>query len=373
MTRAAIMQSFDSPLLVADVEVSPPGHGEVKVQITASRICDVDLELRSRKSPITLPLIPGHEASGIITGVGLGVAGLSEGDHVVLSGLLECGECYWCRRGEGFLCPVGQASSEVGTMMDGTHRAHHNGQALSQMRALGTFADEAVVSARSVIPIHTSLDLNIAALFGCALLSGVGAATRAASIHSGDTVAVIGPGSIARYVLQGARLARAGRILAVRNRRGSTDSEVRYGATDFVNTADGDTVEQLKDLTYGRGADVVIDTVGSMESILQSINATRRGGQTIIVGIHLDDPVIVALDARSQLVQAGRTIKGCWYGSTRPREDVPILLELYENGALLLDESAVTEIPLELVNDGLRMVGDDVGSEALIVNCLRST
>lgn len=372
MTRAAIMHSWDSPLVVTEVDLSPPGPGEVTVAIVASPICSVDL--RTGSSTTALPLIPGHEGSGIVTRVGAGVTSVAEGDHVVLAGRPECGACFWCQRGEGYLCAAGQAAVDAGTLLDGTVRSHRGGQPLFRLGALGTFADEAVVPESAVIPIHPSLDLTVAAHFGCALLTGVGAATRVASIRPGDTVAVVAgaaAGMLPLHAIQGARLAGAGQVIAVGSL--APGRATGYGATDHVGrqgTAHGeDPLADVLDLTDGRGADVVIDASGEQAWIAVAVQMSRRGGQVVFAGIPTEEATLT-LAVRHELVLGARRIAGCWQGSSFPREDIPVLLELYENGALRVDGSPDHALPLDRVNDGLRMVREGTADSAVIVTAL---
>lgn len=367
MTRAAILKELASPLSVETVEVLPPAPGEVKVRLAASGICHSDLSLQQGHVVVPMPVIPGHEGAGVVTDIGPGVEGVFVGDHVVLSWLPECGTCYWCRRGEGFLCAEGQAISNASTMLDGTCRIFaEDGTALHQMSALGTFSEEIVVPARSVVPIHESLDLKLAALLGCGVLTGVGAATRTASIQRGDSVAVIGCGGVGLNVIQGARFAGAETIVAVEPNESKRSLAFELGATHAVDPMETDALEYIKELTDGRGVDVAFEVIGAEATITQAIRASRRGGQTVLVGIPSAD-TYVKVRALAGVVLQAKDIRGCWYGSCRPREDVPILLELYENGALKLDQLISTELPLSDINAGFQMLEDGTVARAVVV------
>lgn len=366
MTRAAILKELNSPLIVEEVDLSPPKTGEVSVRIAASGICHSDLSLQRGHVVVPLPVVPGHEGAGVITAVGPGVTDVQVGDHVVLSWLPECGTCYWCQRGEGFLCAEGQAISNASTMLDGTHRLHQDGVGIYQMSALGTFAEEVVVPARSVVPIHKSLDLRLAALLGCGVLTGVGAATRTAQIRRGDSVAVIGCGGVGLNVIQGSRFAGAETIIAVEPNEAKRLLAKDLGATHAVDPDDGDVVAQIQELTGGRGVDVAFEVIGAEATINQAIRASRRGGQAVLVGIPSAD-TYVKVRALAGVVLQAKTIKGCWYGSCRPREDVPILMELYESGALKLDQLISAELTLDEINKGFDMLSGGTVARSVIV------
>lgn len=366
MTRAAIIEELGAPLVVSEIDVLPPAPGEVAVRIAASGICHSDVSVQNGKVATPFPIVPGHEGAGVVTAIGEGVRGIDVGDHVVLSWLPECGSCYWCLRGEGYLCATGLATSNSAIMVDGTHRLFRDGQGLYQMNALGTFSENIVVPASSAIPIHKSVDLRLAALLGCGVLTGVGAAMRTATIRPGDSVAVIGCGGVGLNVIQGARFAEADTIVAVEMNPDKRQLAMELGATHVVDPAVGDPVEQIKDLTDGRGADVVFEVIGAEQTITQSVRASRRGGQTILVGIPGPD-VYLKVRALIGVVLQAKDIRGSWYGSCHPREDIPILLELYESGSLKLDKLISTELSLDEVNKGFELLQSGTVARSIIV------
>lgn len=366
MARVAVLEELGAPLVISEVDIRPPGPGEVAVRIAASGICHSDLSVKTGSVSVAFPIVPGHEGAGVVTALGAGVTGVEVGDHVVLSWLPECGRCYWCLRGEGFLCSEGLITSNSGLMIDGTHRMFRGDQGLYQLNALGTFAEETVVPASSVIPIHKSLDLKLAALLGCGVLTGVGAATRTATIKPGDSVAVIGCGGVGLNVIQGARLAEAETIIAVEMNEAKRALALELGATHAVDPNAGDSVEQIKDLTDGRGVDVAFEVIGLEQTINQAVRASRRGGQTILVGIPAPD-VYLKVRALVGMVLQAKDIRGSWYGSCHPREDIPVLLELYETGSLQLDRLISTELTLDDVNHGFELLESGSVARSVIV------
>jgi Zn-dependent alcohol dehydrogenase len=238
----------------------------------------------------------------------------------------------------------------AGSLLDGTTRLTSHGGPLYQMAATGTFSEHAIIPAISAVKIDADVDLKVAALIGCGVLTGVGAAMNTASIAKGDTVVVIGCGGVGLNVIQGARIAGADRVIAVDMVDAKLEMARQFGATDTVN---GDTVNAISgvmDLTEQRGADVTFEVIGLDPTIQQAIAMARRGGQAILVGVPALD-VMVTLPAMIGLIVQEKTVKGCWYGSSDVRRDVPRLVDLYRKGQLKLDELISREIKLDGIND----------------------
>jgi S-(hydroxymethyl)glutathione dehydrogenase/alcohol dehydrogenase len=364
MPKAAVLREVNEPLDVVDLDLAVPGVGEVEVAIAASGICHSDLSVQRGVVGIPLPVVLGHEGSGVVTRVGQDVIGLAEGDHVVLSWVPSCGECVWCVRDEAFLCESGQRAADLGRLLDGGARLSERGIDVNQMSALGTFAERTVVPAQSAVPIPSDIPLELAALVGCGVLTGVGAATRTANIRRGDSVAVIGCGGVGLNVIQGARLAGAERIIAIDTSPAKLLLAGRFGATDTVNALETDVVDELKSLTSGRGVDVSFEVIGLQATIQQAIRATRRGGETVLVGIP-DREATIPIKALAA-VYGARTIKGCWYGSSLPHVDVPNILALHEQGKLELRALISGQIALSEVNRGLTDLAAGTATRSVI-------
>ena len=345
--RAAVLAAVGQPLeMRGDVEVEHPRAGEVLVRMAASGVCHTDLSARSGVMIMPTPVVLGHEGAGVVEAVGDGVTKVVPGDHVLVSWVPQCGECYLCRRDEGHLCDRAVVTMASGGLLDGTTRLRSAGLPLHQMAATGTFAEMAVVPESGAVPLPRDLDLTLAALLGCSVLTGVGAALNTARVQPGDTVAVIGCGGVGLNVVQGARIARAGEIFAVDTNPAKLRLAEVFGATAAVDASAGDAVSAVMAATGQRGADVVFEVVGAARTIDQAVTMTRRGGHTVLVGIPAMD-VMVAVPAFLGLVLAGKTISGCWYGSSNVHADVPRLVELYRAGQLLLDELVSATYPLE--------------------------
>jgi S-(hydroxymethyl)glutathione dehydrogenase/alcohol dehydrogenase len=349
--RAAVLARIGEPLEIRDdVDVEAPRAGEVAVRMAASGVCHSDLSMRDGTIPAAAPMILGHEGAGVIEAAGDGVTGLAPGDHVVISWTPQCGECYWCTRGQPYLCDVAVRASRAAGLLDGTTRARSRGEDLHQMAYSGTFAELTVVPAISVVKIPDDVPLELAALLGCGVLTGVGAARNTATIGTGDTVAVLGCGGVGLNVIQGARIAGAARIVAVDVHAGKLELARTFGATHTVDATEADAVRAVRDLSDGRGADVAFEVIGLAPTITQAVKMTRRGGQVVLVGVPSRD-VHLDVEVFADLLLQERRILGCWYGSSDPRRDIPRLVERYRDGSLLLEQLVSHRIGLDDVND----------------------
>jgi S-(hydroxymethyl)glutathione dehydrogenase / alcohol dehydrogenase len=349
--KAAVLMGVGSPLEVRDdVEVDAPHAGEVRVRMVASGVCHSDLSMQDGTLLTPTPIVLGHEGAGIIEAVGEGVVDLAVGDHVVISWVPQCGSCYFCDRDQPELCENTSMSVAMGCLLDGTTRLTSRGQALRQMTAAGTFSQLAVIPAVSAIKIPADLDLTVAALIGCGVLTGVGAALNTAHIAAGDTVAVVGCGGVGLNVIQGAAIAGAGTIIAVDVHPAKLELAQKFGATAIVDASQRDAVSGVMELTAQRGADVAFEVIGLQKTIDQTIGMTRRGGQAILVGVPRMDAV-VHIPAFFGVVLAEKTIRGCWYGGSDVARDVARIIGFYRDGRLKLDELIAQTISLEQVNE----------------------
>lgn len=351
MVRAAVCVGIDQPLEIRDdVEVEAPREGEVRVRMGASGVCHSDLSIQNGTLLSQMPIVLGHEGAGVVEEVGDGVEGLAPGDHVVVSWVPQCGHCFFCSRDQGYLCETGGVAMATGGLMDGTTRFSSGGTPLYQMASSGTFAEASIVPAIGLVKVPDDVPLTVAALIGCGVLTGVGAALNTADIREGDTVAVVGCGGVGLNVIQGARIAGAAEIIAVDMVEAKLQMAKEFGATVTVNAGQGDAVSQVMDLTSQRGADVAFEVIGLAKTIEQTVGMTRRGGQAVLVGVPRMD-VTLQVPAFFGMVLMSKTIRGCWYGSSNVQRDVPRLLELYGDGRLKLDELISRTITLDEVND----------------------
>ena len=368
MVRAAVLPAIGRPLEIRDdVEVEDPRRGEVQVRIAASGVCHSDLSARDGVMLVPTPVVLGHEGAGVVERVGEGVGDLAPGDRVLVSWVPQCGSCFHCRRRQGHLCETATITMASGGLLDGTTRLRSAAAPLHQMSASGTFCELAVVPATGVVRLPDDLDLHLAALLGCSVLTGVGAVLNTAAVAPGDTVAVVGCGGVGLNVVQGARIAGAARIVAVDTNPAKLALAERFGATDAVDASAGDAVSGVMRLTAQRGADVVFEVVGLQSTIDQAVTMTRRGGHTVLVGVPALD-VHVDVPAFFGLVLAGKTISGCWYGSSNIRDDVPRLVRLHRGGRLDLEGLVSRTIGLDEVNDALAGLRDGDLARTVIVH-----
>jgi S-(hydroxymethyl)glutathione dehydrogenase/alcohol dehydrogenase len=350
MTRAAVLTGVGAPLEIRDdVEVASPGPGEVRVKMGASGVCHSDLSVQNGTIPMPAPIVLGHEGAGTVLEVGEGVTEVAPGDHVVLSFVPNCRNCYFCNRGQGWMCEK-SAMAVMGGLLDGTTRLTSAGAPLHQMAMLGTFGEEAIVPEISTVKIDSAVPSKIAALIGCGVLTGVGAAINTASIREGDTVAVIGCGGVGLNVIQGARIAGAGEIVAIDTFDSKLEMARKFGATQTVKVGEDDAANVITGVSGGRLADVTFEVIGLKDTIMQALSLTRNGGECVLVGVPRMD-VVLEIPAAFEFLYFNKTIKGCWYGSSNVHDDVPKLLDLYREGKLSLDELISREIEVDAVNE----------------------
>jgi S-(hydroxymethyl)glutathione dehydrogenase / alcohol dehydrogenase len=349
--RAVVFAGPDVPVEVTDVELAPPGPGEVRVKIAAAGVCHSDLHVRRGEWQPPVPLVMGHEGSGIVTALGPGVLGLAEGDHVVLSWVAPCGQCRYCRAGREARCQVAATLvAPGGTLPDGTSRLSRDGETVYHYLGVSSFAEEAVVPASGAIKVRDDAPLEVIALVGCAVATGVGAVTNTAAVEPGTQVAVIGCGGVGLSVIQGARLAGAERIVAMDLVATKLALAARLGATDVIDVSGADAVQALRDLIPD-GVDYAFDAIGRTSTTEQAISMLGLGGAAVLVGL----PPTGARASFEPLVlaEADQRILGSNYGSVRPAIDIPALVDRYMDGQLSLDELVSSRRPLETASASL--------------------
>jgi S-(hydroxymethyl)glutathione dehydrogenase/alcohol dehydrogenase len=352
--RAAVLREVGKPMQIEDVTIADPKPGEALVKIIGTGVCHSDYHVIKGEWASQFPIVLGHEASGIVEAVGEGVTQAKPGDHVVLSFAPNCGQCPCCVAGQPHLCS-GYAHVPPGGLLDGTSRLSVGDETVYMFGKMASFAEYSVVAGASLIPIRKDAPLAKAALVGCAVMTGVGAALNTARIEAGSTVMVVGCGGVGLNCIQGARLASASRIIAVDVADDKLEFARKFGATDVVNSMRDDPVAAVRELTGGYGVDYALEAIGLQITIEQCYHAVRRGGTAVVVGM-APDGVKASIPARA-IAGSEKTLKGCFYGSTRPRIDMPRLVDFYMDGRLLLDELVTRTYPLEQINEAF----DDLG------------
>ncbi|MFQ5873067.1 MAG: Zn-dependent alcohol dehydrogenase [Dehalococcoidia bacterium] len=344
--KAAVLYEYNSPLVVEEVELDDPKAGEVLVEIGAAGICRSDYHFMKGEAHASLPIVLGHEGSGTVQQVGDGVTMVKPGQRVVLSFVSNCGHCFFCTTGRPNICE--KRAQFWTSMFDGTSRLRKGGQSIGQFAQLACFAQNAVVPEVACVPAPDSLPLDIAALIGCSVTTGVGAVLFSTQVEPGSTVAVVGCGGVGLNVILGAKLVNAGQIIAVDIKEGQLEFAMKFGATHSVNPSHQDAAARVKELTGGRGVDYAFEVFGSGETVELAYDMTRKGGTAVVVGIApIGDRA--AIEAVS-LVREEKVLKGTYYGSARMRVDMSRIVELYQAGQLNLDELITRRYALDDIN-----------------------
>lgn len=348
-TGASAPYADSRPLEIREVDLAPPGPGEVLVKVVAAGICHSDLSIINGDRPRDTPIVLGHEAAGIIQGLGEGVTDLAVGDHVVMLFVPGCGSCMPCAEGRPVLCEPAAQAGVAGTLLSGAKRLSQDGQPIAHFMGVSAFAEHAVLSRRGVHKIDKSVPLELAALFGCAVMTGVGAVANTAKVSPGQTVAVVGLGGVGLSSVMGAAAAGAARVVAIDLNADKLAMAREFGATDTVNAGDADAVKQVRDLTGG-GVDHAFEMVGSAKALEMAYRVTRRGGQTITAGLPANAQAI-SLPVW-HLVAEERTLKGSYMGSCIPRRDIGRYLALHAAGKLPVDKLVTGYLTLDQINEG---------------------
>lgn len=318
------------------------------VRLAAAGVCHSDLHVARGELGAVLPCVLGHEGAGVVERVGPGVTSLAPGDHVVLLWVGNCGRCFYCAEGRPALCDVGVQITLSGRLLDGTSRLSRAGAPLHHFLGVSSFAEYAVVLETAAVRIDPAVPLEVAALVGCAVRTGVGAAVYAAALRPGMSVAILGAGGVGLNALQGAALCGAHPIIAVDRLPARLELARQFGATHLVDATTTDVVAALRDLSDGQGVDVAIEAIGNPATIRQAYEAIHRGGRVVQVGAAPLDADLILKPWTLPLLE--KSLVGTLYGSTRPRSDIPRLLKLYRAGKLKLDELVSRRFSLEQVN-----------------------
>lgn len=356
-TRAAVLRrspvegpyATSKPLSIETVALAPPGGGEVLVRIKAAGLCHSDLSVIDGVRPRPTPMVLGHEAAGIVETVGAGVDDLAPGDHVVMVFVPSCGHCSPCAEGRPALCEPGNARNGEGTLLSGERRLSCEGEPVHHHLGVSAFAEHAVLSRRSLIKIDPELPLEIAALFGCAVLTGVGAVVNTGRVKAGETVAVVGLGGVGLSAILGAVAAGASRIIAVDLQADKLEMAKTLGATDIFNAGEEGVADAVRAATGG-GVDHAFEMAGSARALELAFAITRRGGATVTAG--LTPPTATMALSPLKLVAEERTLKGSYVGSCIPSRDIPRYIALYRGGRLPVDRLLTSRGTLDDINEG---------------------
>lgn len=338
-----------TPLLIETVELAPPGPDEVLIEIRAAGLCHSDLSSIEGIRKRALPTSIGHEAAGIVREVGANVTEIGAGAHAVTSFVSPCGSCQCCQIGRPNLCSTHWNARNLGTLLSGEKRLSLNGEPLNHFSGISAFAEYAVVSRHAVIPIETDIPLDVAALFGCAVMTGVGAVVNTAKVPAGASVAVVGLGGVGLSALLGALVCGADPVIAVDVNAEKLALAKSLGATHVIDANDDNAEQKIIEITRG-GVAYAFEMAGSVSATQSAYRITCRGGTTVSAGLpHHEHALSIPLSA---MVSDERTIKGSYMGSCVPRRDVPHYLSLFRRGRLPIDRLKSGEIGFQSLNGG---------------------
>lgn len=370
--RAAVLNAMGAshpyavskPLVIETVDLAPPGPGEVLIKVVAAGLCHSDLSVINGDRPRPMPMALGHEAAGVVEELGAGVTDLLVGDHVVVVFVPSCGLCSPCAEGRPALCEPGAAANGAGTLLSGARRISHVGNTINHHLGCSVFAEYATVSRHSLVKIDPTVPLDEAALFGCAVLTGVGAVVNTAKVQVGASVAVIGLGGVGLAALLGAYAAGARQIIAVDLSEDKLAQARELGATHTVNAGAADAMEQIRALSAG-GVEYAFEFAGSIRALDLAYRITRRGGTTVTAGL---PPSTATLPlAAVSLVAEERTLKGSYIGTCVPSRDVPRYISLYQQGRLPVDKLLTGRMKLDDINRGFDLLHEGKAIRQVVV------
>lgn len=345
---AAVLEAPGSPFKVQVLDLDPPQGGEVQVRLAATGVCHSDWHLVTGDTKHPMPCVPGHEGAGVVEAVGPGVDAVQVGDHVALNWAPSCGSCFYCLAGRPSLCAAYTEPIWAGTMLDGTTRFSRRGEPVYHYSALACFADRVVVPHQCCVPMPKAVPLQVAALIGCAVTTGVGSVLNTAKVPAGSSAAVFGVGGVGLSTVMGLAFAGAATIVAVDQYASRIEQAMTLGATHGV-LAGPTTNDRLRELTGGRGPDLVFEAVGLPHLQEQCLDAVRPGGTVVLSGI---SPMGSATNLPGAvLVRQEKTVMGSYYGTADASRDFPRYAADYLAGRLKLDKLISRTYALEEINE----------------------
>lgn len=357
--------SSSKPLSVEAVGLDAPGRGEVLVRIAAAGLCHSDLSVINGDRPRPTPMLLGHEAAGVVEQLGEGVDDLAVGDHVVLIFIPSCGHCLPCSEGRPALCVNGAVANTAGTLMGGHRRLfREGGERINHHMGCSAFAERTVVSRNSLVKVDPEIPLEHAALFGCAVLTGVGAVVNTARVPMGATVAIVGLGGVGLAALLGAVAAGASRIVAIDLAADKREFAMSIGATDAFDAAAPDVADAIRAATDG-GVEYALEFAGSVKAMELAYKITRRGGTTVTAG--LPHPSQTFAIPHTHLVAEERTVKGSYIGTCVPTRDLPRFVALYKQGRLPVDKLLTHRLKLQEINEGFERLREGKAIRQVVV------
>jgi S-(hydroxymethyl)glutathione dehydrogenase/alcohol dehydrogenase len=347
--KAAILEAVGESFVIQDIDIAQPVGREVLVDVKASGLCHSDLHIAENDFGFPMPSVLGHEAAGIVTAIGPDVTEFAVGDHVVGCLVGFCGHCDKCAAGKTFQCRNYPAATQ--RTADEAPRLSRDGVAVTQFSELGGFAEQILAHENNIVKVNDDIPFDKAALLGCGVITGAGAVIHTAGVRVGDTVAVIGCGGVGLSAVQGAAIAGARRIIAIDLQPGKLELAKKFGATDTVNPADGDVLEQIQAITGGDGVDFAFEVIGLKATALQAIQILAKGGGAYLIGMQKPGTVL-EIDPMGDLLMNQKRVQGVYMGSSNFKLDIPLYADLYQQGRFNLDDLVSQTIRLEDINEG---------------------
>ena len=370
--RAAILQrsgaappyAASRPLSIAGLDLGAPGPGEVLIEIRAAGLCHSDLSVIDGNRPRPLPMVLGHEAAGIVREVGAGVTDLKPGTHVVAAFVPSCGHCAPCRAARPALCEPGFAANSAGTLLGGVRRLAAGGAPVNHHLGVSAFATHAVLARASLVAIDPSVPFAQAALFGCAVITGVGAVVNTAGLTAGASAAIVGLGGVGLAALLGARAQGADPIVAIDLDAAKRELALELGATAVVDARAADATAQARAASHG-GVEFAFEMAGSSRALELAFAITRRGGTTVSAG--LAPPEARFQLPQTQLVAEERTLRGSYLGSCVPARDIPLYVSWFQAGRLPVDRLIDGTLALEELNAGFDRLASGSARRQIVI------
>ncbi len=361
--RAAVLNRVNEPMTLDTLEMAPLQCGDVLINLRASGLCHTDLEVIQGSLAYPLPIVLGHEGAGVVEAVGTAVTSVKPGDHVICSWNPHCGHCFYCDRGVRILCEVFTRHQPMGLLLDGASRMTRGNQRVHHYSVTSTHAEYTIVPESGAIRVSKDIPFDRACIIGCGVMTGVGAVLRKAKVAPGSSVVVIGCGAVGLNALQAAKIAAAGRIIAVDVGASKLQRAIQFGATEVVDGSATDALDQIRGLTGGRGADYVFEAAGNKSTLRLSVEAVRPAGELVWLGkINVNEDVAFRWGS---LMGEKRIVRSS-YGEAMPTRDFPWLVEQYLEGKLMLDELITRRIKIEDINDGFAALARGEGIRTVI-------
>ncbi|WP_157155189.1 MULTISPECIES: Zn-dependent alcohol dehydrogenase [unclassified Diaminobutyricimonas] len=347
--KAAVLEAVGEKFVIQDVQIADPIGREVLVQVKASGLCHSDLHVAENDFGFPMPSILGHEIAGIVTAIGPDVTEFALGDHVVGCLVSHCGHCDKCAAGKSYECRNRQETQRTEAQPP---RLTRDGTPVVQFSDLGGFAEQVLAHENNIVAVNKDIPFDKAALLGCGVVTGAGAAINTAQVRVGDTVAVIGCGGVGLSALQGAALAGARRVIAIDLQPGKLELAKKFGATDTINPNEvDDVVAAVRAITGGDGVDHAFEVIGLKSTAEQAVQILGTGGGAYLIGMQKPGTRL-DIDPMSDLIMGQKSLRGVYMGSTNFKLDIPVYADLYLQGRYNLDDLVAQTIPLEEINEG---------------------